>query len=214
MKKNKCYRCDEIATHKTAKGQYVCNKNSAKCSVVKSKLSSKLKEQYKNKTRVSHFKEFNDGSVWQGKYHSDETKNYISKLNKGKVMSDEFKNNRSVEMYKRYESGWVSNAGRCKKIPYSSSIAGDVLVDGTWELGVCVYLDEKNITWKRNTKRFKYINLDDKVSNYTPDFYLIDSDTYIEVKGYETDLDRCKWKQFTEKLEIWKRDKLLELNII
>jgi hypothetical protein len=34
------------------------------------------------------------------------------------------------------------------------------------------------------------------------------------VKGYETDLDRLKWSQFTEKLIVWKKDELFKLGIL
>ena len=41
-----------------------------------------------------------------------------------------------------------------------------------------------------------------------PDFYVEDWDTYIEVKGYETALDRSKWSQFPHTLDIWRKDKI------
>ena len=114
----------------------------------------------------------------------------------------------------RYENGWMPKAGRCKKYKHNSLIAGKISVDGTWELKTAKYFDSLGVKWKRNTKRFKYINLEGKVSHYTPDFWIDDWDTYIEVKGYKTELDDCKWKQFTEKLEVWDKNKLTELKII
>lgn len=119
-----------------------------------------------------------------------------------KIMSDKARAN----IQKRYESGWMPKAGRCKKIHYNSPIAGDILIDGTWELYIAKYLDSINVKWIRNTKKFSYINFKNKESKYTPDFYIYDSDLYIEVKGYETDLDRCKWQQFTEKLFVIKKE--------
>ena len=107
---------------------------------------------------------------------------------------------------KRYADGWQPKAGRCKKIDYFSRIAGQVKLDGTWELIVAQWFDKCNINWQRNQTRFEYINLNGKTSHYTPDFYLIDTDCYLEVKGYETDLDRCKWSQFEHKLKVWKSD--------
>lgn len=104
----------------------------------------------------------------------------------------------------RYKNGWMPKAGRCKKIKYFSPIAGNMTLDGTWELYVAKYLDLKNLNWKRNKKRFRYLNLDNKISYYTPDFYVKEFNGYLEVKGYETDLDRCKWAQFKENLVIWK----------
>lgn len=51
-------------------------------------------------------------------------------------------------------------------------------------------------------------------SYYTPDFYLIDIDLYIEIKGYETDKDRAKWSCFPLKLRVIKGAELLNENII
>ncbi len=118
---------------------------------------------------------------------------------------------RRAEMHKRYASGWQPTCGRCKKLDYDSLVAGKVKVDGTWELKVAKFLDKIGSNWIRNTKRFKYVNLKGKISTYCPDFYLIDLDTYIEVKGYETDLDRCKWSQFKEKLVVLKKKEINNL---
>jgi hypothetical protein len=51
-------------------------------------------------------------------------------------------------------------------------------------------------------------------ATYCPDFYVEDWRTYVEVKGYETNLDQAKWSQFPEKLEIWKKEKLRELGLL
>lgn len=114
----------------------------------------------------------------------------------------------------RYSKGWMPRAGRTKKIEYNSDIAGKVLLDGNWELSVAKYFDKIKVKWLRNKKRFKYINLKGNESFYTPDFWVEDWNTFIEIKGHETDLDRCKWSQFSENIEIWKKDKLKNLKII
>lgn len=106
---------------------------------------------------------------------------------------------------KRYSNGWLPKAGRCKKITYENPNTGLVKLDGSWELCVAIYLDNKSIKWLRNKKRFKYINLKGYESHYTPDFYICDWGKYLEVKGYETDLDSCKWSQFKDPLIIWKK---------
>jgi hypothetical protein len=48
---------------------------------------------------------------------------------------------------------------------------------------------------------------------YCPDFYVYDWDIFIEVKGYKTELDEIKWSQFEEKIEIWDKKKLNDLDI-
>jgi hypothetical protein len=114
----------------------------------------------------------------------------------------------------RYESGWMPKAGRCKKYKYVSPIAGEVYLDGTWELAVAKWLDEKEYNWRRNTKRFQYVNLKNKLSYYTPDFWVEELGGYLEIKGYETALDRCKWSQFIEPLVVWKRKELKEYGVL
>lgn len=64
-----------------------------------------------------------------------------------------------------------------------------------WELGYAIYLDQNNISWQRCSDRFSYI-YQGKLRYYTPDFYLPDTNTYIEVKGYIRSKDYAKWEQF------------------
>lgn len=191
---------------------------SQSCPAVKAKASKKisesLKRQYEEGYRESHFVKLNDGSIWKGRTHSDKTKKKLSKKIAGRTMSDEFKESRSIEMKHRYETGWESKAGRTKKIEYDSPIAGLVKLDGSWELLTAKYFDHNEINWRRNKKRFAYIDSNGKNRTYCPDFYLVDSKSYIEVKGYTTDLDRLKWEQFTETLEIWDKMVLKNKQII
>lgn len=41
---------------------------------------------YESGWRQSYFKDFNNGDVWKGRKHSDETKKKLSLINKGKKM--------------------------------------------------------------------------------------------------------------------------------
>jgi len=140
---------------------------------------------------------FNKENIRIGIKHTEETKKKLSEL-----------------MINRYNSGWESTAGRCKKISYYSPIAGEIKVDGTWELKTAIYLDKIGVKWNRNKKRFKFYNyLKNKFSTYCPDFFIEEWNLYIEVKGYKTELDKMKWIQFKEKLEIWDKEKLTSLGI-
>lgn len=125
--------------------------------------------------------------------------------------SDETKLKMSEAKKYLYASGWEPTCGRCKKYRYVSKVAGDISVDGTWELIVAKYLDFIGVKWNRNTKRFKYIKPDGRESTYQPDFFIESWDTFLEVKGYETELDRCKWTQFEFPLLIWKKEDIKNL---
>jgi len=114
----------------------------------------------------------------------------------------------------RYNNGWDPVCGRAKKYKYTSKFAGVVTLDGTWELKTAIYLDENNIRWKRPAKRFNYIKPSGKRGKYKPDFWIDDWNSYLEVKGYKTDLDDAKWSQFKEPLIVWFRKDLIKLGIL
>lgn len=184
----KSYYHSPNAGRKTGKDYYVWNKGLTKETDEKiMELVLKLKEKYKNGLIIPSFK---------GKKHSLETKNKISKATKS-----------------RYKNGWDNICGRAKKYKYTMKDGSIITVDGSWEYHVAEYLDRNNINWKRNTDRFEYINLKGNKSTYKPDFYLIDTNEYLEIKGYETDLDRCKWQQFPNKLLVWKKQDLIDKGI-
>lgn len=70
---------------------------------------------------------------------------------------------------------------------HGSGIAGKykgIRCDSKYELAYLVYCLENNIKIKRNKKSFKYLSYDAKIHNYYPDFYLENSKTYVELKGY------------------------------
>ena len=60
---------------------------------------------------------------------------------------------------------------------------------------------DHNIYFIRNKKGFSYI-IDNIERTYFPDFYLPDTDTYIEVKGYYDRKSKIKTQQFRGNLQI------------
>lgn len=78
--------------------------------------------------------------------------------------------------------------GRIKKCVYN-----DQIFDSNWEVIVAKFLDKNNIKWIRPLNGFEYI-WNNSIHIYYPDFYLIDYNLYIEVKGYIRDRDLFKWK--------------------
>jgi hypothetical protein len=131
----------------------------------------------------------------------------------GKTHTLEYREMMSEKINKRYAEGWMPKSGRCKKLKYTSPTAGEITVDGSWELAAAKYFDSQNLIWNRNTKRFSYINKNGGISTYCPDFYIKTWDSFLEVKGYETDLDQLKWSQFPLKLIVWKKQQLKEHGI-
>ena len=85
---------------------------------------------------------------------------------------------------------------------------------GKWELRYATWLDQNNIKWERCKETFGYI-FNGKKRRYTPDFYLEESDEYVEIKGYKTEKDEAKWSQFPSyrKLKILRKEDLESLGI-
>lgn len=78
--------------------------------------------------------------------------------------------------------------GRTKIVEYNG-----FYLNGKWELDVAKWLDENNIRWTNIVNGFKY-EWKNELHTYFPDFYLLDFDVYLEVKGFERERDRCKWR--------------------
>ena len=75
---------------------------------------------------------------------------------------------------------------------------GPTKVKGTWELSVANWLQENSIKWTNKVTPYSYF-WNGSNHMYFPDFYLIDLNILIEVKGYETERDRIKWSSVTDK---------------
>lgn len=85
-----------------------------------------------------------------------------------------------------------------------------VWMDSSWEVRFVKKLDEFGIKWRKNFAPFEY-EYDNVIRRYVPDFYLPEIDTWVEVKGWETEKDFFKWKDFPHKLSIVRGDKLAEI---
>ncbi len=57
-----------------------------------------------------------------------------------------------------------------------------VYLDSTWEIEYAEFLDSKNIKWIR-PNYFDWIDSTNKRRKYYPDFYLIDTNEYIDIKN-------------------------------
>lgn len=113
--------------------------------------------------------------TWTGKKHSEETKQKISNTQSKNVATGKILGHRKdVEFYS------------CKNLNDE-----EFLVRGTWELNVAEKLNSQNILWIRDQK-IEYQDLNGNKHTYTPDFYLPQTDEYIEVKGLFPESDKQK----------------------
>lgn len=79
--------------------------------------------------------------------------------------------------------------GRCKWYRFNGQS-----LQGTWELRFAKRLTELEIDWIKVRKPWRYVS-GEKTKNYTPDFYLPENDTFVELKGYW-------WGRDKEKMEL------------
>lgn len=153
-----------------------------------------------------------------GHIHSEEQKRKISEslignkraLGNRHKKSESFKKNQA-EIMKGNKRGTHSHGKRCY---YESPLQGRVCFRSSWEKAYAEWLDEQEIVWTYEDKTF---DLGD--STYTPDFYLIKEEKYIEVKGYLTEYAKVKMDKFAvlyplEKLDLLFANDLIELGVL
>jgi hypothetical protein len=140
---------------------------------------------------------------------SEETRKKLGKINKGKQLTESHKNKLKIAMRKAvlenpnsYSANNVS--GRTPIIEYNG-----FRLKGSWELLVAKWLDENNIKWTNIIEGFDY-EWEGSKHIYYPDFYLLEYDKYIEVKGFERERDRCKW-EVVNNLIIIKKDDITKI---
>jgi hypothetical protein len=144
---------------------------------------------------------------------SEETKNKISESVKKRNAneSEKTKAKRKATIAKKVEAGdWHVSLARDHHYSYKGAD-----LHGKWELNYAKWLDKNQVKWQRCKESFSY-EYEGKTRRYTPDFYLIKSEEYIEIKGYKTEKDDAKWSQFPEHrtLTILLHDDLKTMGVI
>lgn len=91
-------------------------------------------------------------------------------------------------------------SGRSKRSTYNGEF-----FHSSWEVLVAKWLDSLKIVWIRKIDGIKYF-WNGKEKTYFPDFYLPTLNLFVEVKGYETDRDKCKWAMVPNLVLIKKRE--------
>ncbi len=129
----------------------------------------------------------------------------------GKINYDVYRTKKHREKMSKF-GGYKENSGRCKHIKFIKKDGIIVNLQGSWENRLAEFLDVKNIMWDRNKIGYKYL-YQNKEKLYFPDFYLKDFNVFIEVKGYETNKDKEKWRQFPFKLIVVKKKEIENLEL-
>lgn len=168
-------------------------------------LNNKIRSEKISKARKEGFK---SGKL-VAKPLTDEVKKHLSI--KSKEFNKEYwtdenrqkQSKRMLEVVKIHSGSYSSKnvCGRSKNVEYSGS-----MLNSTWEYKFINWCDTHDIKCTRNEIGFPYEWSGSRT--YYPDFYLPENDTYVEIKGYERDRDRCKWKYFTGNLLIIRKDEI------
>jgi hypothetical protein len=133
-----------------------------------------------------------------GKHHSKKSKNKISMTR--------IKNGNS----KGRKNGMFGKIAKHGKGAYYKN----VYMRSSYEIAYAKYLDKNNIKWL-----YEYKTFDLGYTTYTPDFYLPETDTYVEIKGWWRPDAKKKFRLFKKlyskvKIEILTKNKLKLLYIL
>lgn len=136
---------------------------------------------------------------------SDETRKKLSNANSGRKKSPEAIEKLKISMraavQRNPDSYTASNiSGRTPIIVYNG-----IKLKGTWEVETAKWLDRQNINWTNVITGFDY-EWNNATHLYYPDFYLPEFNCYIEVKGYERDRDKAKWKSLDNLIVLKQRE--------
>lgn len=144
-------------------------------------------------------------------------------VNIGRKASEETRKKMSAIQSKIVRKGKDSNFyGKCyhgKGVWYLDKNNNRIWLRSSWEEKFAIYLDSNNINWVHEPKVFPIVYGDNKEGTYTPDFYLIDSNLYIEIKGWWRDDALEKYEAFVNQypdliIEVYDKNKLKELGIL
>lgn len=139
---------------------------------------------------------------------SEETREKLRKSSRSRTAEWHRENGKRISetiQQKVREGTWHTSVAKRMHHHYKG-----VTLHGYWELAYAMYLDRESITWERPKDRFAY-EYEGRTRYYTPDFYLPNSDAFVEIKGYETAKDTAKWAQFKRTLEVLRFQELKDL---
>lgn len=130
-----------------------------------------------------------------GKHHTPDACKRISEYQKAQwaAKSDEERR----EIRDRLHTWQIQHGHTSDENTYSRCRRGiredlGIFFRSRWEANIARLLNKFNILWQYEPHRFKYPDNEDGILSYCPDFYLPDSDIWLEIKGWmdETSIKR------------------------
>ena len=186
---NNCIYCAKELKKNDHSHQKFCKKNPERKIISRSgerngmfgKRGKNCSNQFKKAKEENRIVKFSEESINKMKISSTGKKH-------GEKTIEKIKKSMKEAVRKNPESYSASNInGRTKK-----SIYKNIILDSNWEIEFAKWCDEKNIAWEKNIKGFEYEYKGNRI--YYPDFYLPEVKLYVEIKGYEREKDKLKWK--------------------
>jgi hypothetical protein len=190
------FGCGRTATYFSNRKKWRCELSANGCPKKRENHSNKMTGLLKG----SKNGQFGKPSFFRGKKRSEETIKKMSAWQSngkspciGRKHSKEELEKMSKSMSEFLSKKCSSPGGKFRNLKFykSKNILGqEFLIQGTWELKVSEFLNRNNILWTRG-RRIPYV-LKNITKHYIPDFYLPDSNKYIEVKGWFQEKDQIK----------------------
>ncbi len=177
-KENKCPECDMVFSSRRVLREHRIEKhNMIPGKFGWAKDSKKWKESIEKgkNTRRQRMLAGEYKSLFGGRHHTIETREKLSRIATERLLNNENTGRRpDVKWYK------VKNP------------QGEVFSNqGTWERDFAEWLTTKNIMWKKRVT-IPFVSSDGLHKTYIPDFYLPETDEYVEIKGLFTEDDKRK----------------------
>ncbi len=204
----KCENCEIEHDGKFGSGRFCCKKCSTSFSsnknkeIKNSKISLSLKGRYiglenswYTSGKLSEPK-LDICPICKSTFNKSYSKTYCSKLC--------YLDDKNLLYRNNGKGGYRKGSGIGKKGWYKG-----YWCDSSWELAFVIYNLEHNIKFERNKEGYEYL-YKNELHKYYPDFILEDG-TLLEIKGYETDKDKEKYKAINNNLKTLYKDDISEI---
>lgn len=153
-------------------------------------LGVKLSDETKAKIADTQRRRWSEGKYQAGVKHSLEARVKIATYQKNR--SPEHKQKLSAAMYRRWQQGMMTEGSNWWRRGRRADL-GDQFFRSSWEANYARILNLLGVVWEFESRR-----LVTPYGSYCPDFYLPESNTYVEIKGWEQGgVQKCKrdWLQ-------------------
>lgn len=203
-----CYYCDKELKNGNSKRSH-----ESRCKFRNEQEKPKQKTEWSDEMRFKHSSKMKSCNTnAQRIYTENQLKNLSekSKAFNAEYWTDEKRmehSNKQKQFVKDNPELYNRVCGRAKVFEVLNLNNDTLKVRGSWEKIFVEWCNSMNILCMVPNTSFEY-QFEGNTRMYFPDFYLPLYDIWVEVKGYETEKDRCKWRDFPHKLMVLKKKEI------